>query len=431
MKGYRRTRGAVPVRRPPRGGTLTLGSALGAALTAAALAAGACGGGGTGGGPARRLPVETAIARADTVSVELSSVGSLQARTSARVASQAAGQVATIAAREGSRVERGQVLVRLDARKLEAQLHAARAAAERARAQAENLQRQLERNRELRRKGAISRQAFDDLQSSYDAARAQLQQAEADAALARRRRLDADIRAPFAGRLGERTFDVGDYVREGDPLFTVTDDDTLEVRFEVPESYSDRLEPGSPMQVRTPAVPDRWFDGAVSFVSPTVDPVNRTVTLKAQVPNPDGRLRAGSSADVRLVLERRPGAVVLPEAVLVPRQGRTLVFLVSGGKAVRREVTVGVRATGRVEIRSGVSAGDTVVTAGQQRLQDGAPVAIQGPPAGGSPVRADTAAGADTAASPGTDTAAAGGARATWADTAAPDTTGATPGPGG
>ncbi|HKK27709.1 MAG TPA: efflux RND transporter periplasmic adaptor subunit [Gemmatimonadota bacterium] len=428
MKRHIRTRGEAPVRRSARGGLLRSG--LPAVAAAAALVAGACGGGGTDGGGARQLPVETAIARADTVSVELSSVGSLQAQTSAQVASQAAGQVAAIEAREGSRVEHGEVLMRLDARKLQAQLQAAEAAVERARAQAENLERQLERNRELRQKGAISRQAFDDLQSSYDAARAQLHQAEADAALARRQRLDANIRAPFAGRLGERTFDVGDYVREGDPLFTVTDDDTLEVRFEVPESYSDRLEPGSPMQVRTPVVPGRWFDGAVSFVSPTVDPVNRTVTLKAQVPNPDGRLRAGSSADVRLVLERRPGAVVLPEAVLVPRQGRTLVFLVSGGKAVRREVTVGVRTAGRVEIRSGVTAGDTVVTAGQQRLQDAAPVAIQGRAAGGSPIAADTAAGTDTAASAGTGATSpdTGAARA---DTAAPDPPGTPPGDGG
>lgn len=428
MRRHIRTRGEVPVRRAARGGMLRAG--LPAVAAAAAMAAGACGGGGTGGGGARQLPVETAIARADTVSVELSSVGSLQAQTSAQVASQANGQVATIGAREGSRVERGEVLMRLDARKLQAQLQAAEAAAERARAQAENLERQLERNRELRQKGAISQQAFDDLQSSYDAARAQLHQAEADAALARRHRLDAIIRAPFAGRLGERTFDVGDYVREGDPLFTVTDDDTLEVRFEVPESYADRLEPGSPMQVRTPAVPGRWFDGVVSFVSPTVDPVNRTVTLKAQVPNPDGRLRAGSSADVRLVLERRPGAVVLPEAVLIPRQGRTLVFLVTGGKAVQREVTVGVRTAGRVEIRSGVTAGDTVVTAGQQRLQDGAPVAIQGEAAGGSPIAADTTAGTDTAASAGTGSTSpdTGTARA---DTAAPDTSGASPGDGG
>jgi len=395
VKGHRRTRGGIPVGRASRGGILRSGPA--AAVTAAVLVAGACGGGGGGGATARQLPVETAIARADTVSVELSSVGSLQAQTSAEVASQAKGQVAAIEAREGSRVERGEVLMRLDARKLAAQLQAAEAAAERARAQAKNLERQLERNRELRQKGAISRQAFDDLQAAYDAARAQLHQAEADAALARRQRLDAIIRAPFAGRLGERKFDVGDYVREGDPLFTVTDDDTLEVRFEVPESYADRLEPGSPMQVRTPATPGRWFDGVVSFVSPTVDPVNRTVTLKAQVPNPDGRLRAGSSADVRLVLERRPGAVVLPEAALVPRQGRTLVFVVSGGKAVRREVTVGVRSAGRVEIRSGVAVGDTVVTAGQQRLEDGAAVAIQGPAAGGSPIAAaDTAAAADS-----------------------------------
>ena len=383
------------------------------AAVAAALLATACGVGGDGAAGPRTLPVEVDVARRDTLSIELSAVGTLQAQASAQVASEVDGTVSGIDFEEGSRVPTGKVLVQLDASKLRAALHAAEATAQQARTQSENLQRQVERNQGLLAQGAISKQAFDDLQSSYRSSRAQLDQTEANAALARQQLADATIRAPFAGRVGERTFDVGDYVRKGDPLFTVTDDDTLQVRFTVPEGYSDRLHPGSSMQVKSPNVPDRWFDGQVYFVSPTVDPVNRTMTLKAEVPNPDGKLRSGSSADVRLVLERRSGAIVIPEAAIVPSDQQMLVYLVRDGKARRTPVRVGARTEGRVEILSGVSAGDTVVTAGQQRLEDGAPVRIEGQgaglPAGGRPA-SDSASGSvpDSAARAASDSAARG-----------------------
>ena len=377
-----------------------------AGVAAVAVAIAACGGGGGASSGGQALPVQVTVASLDTLSVEVDAVGTLQAQSEAEVASEVDGTVSRIAFTEGARVADGGLLIQLDGSKLRSAYQAARASAEQARAQEENLQRQVERNRGLLDQGAISKQAFDDLQSSYDAARAQLDQSRANAALARQQLRDASIRAPFEGRVGERTVDVGDYVRKGDPLLTVTDDDTLEVRFTVPESYADRVSVGSPMQVTTPSVSGRWFDGQVYFVSPTVDPQTRSVALKAVVPNPDGELRAGSSADVRLVLERRSGAVVVPEAAVVPRQGESLIFVVRDGKAVRTPVRVGYRTPGRVEIGAGISAGDTIVTAGQQRLQDGMPVRIESSGAGiptdtTSPAPGSAAAVPDTASTAG------------------------------
>ncbi len=400
-----RAGGPIPVGRRVRAGPSRLRSAVAGVVpvSVVALVLAACGGGGGGsqaGGQARSQPVQVSVAATDTISVEVDAVGTLEAQASAEVASQVDGTVSRIDFREGSHVPTGEVLVQLDASKLEASLQAARASAAQAEAQADNLQRQVQRNRELLSQGAISKQAFDDLQSSYQSAEAQLGQARANVALAREQLHDATIRAPFAGRVGERTFDVGDYVRKGDPLFTVTDDDTLQVRFTVPEQYADRVRTGSAMQVQLPGLAGQWFDGTVFFVSPTVDPQNRTMTVKAAVPNQDGRLRPGASADVRLVLERRPRAIVVPEAAIVPEQGRSFVYRVRAGEAERVPVTVGVRSAGRVEIQSGISAGDTVVTAGQQRLSDGSPVRIEG---FGPGVPADTvsAAGTDSASSGG------------------------------
>lgn len=398
--GHRRTDGPPRAARrarstsaaAPRGAAhrwlrqVTVGGVLLTAL--AGVLASACGGGEAASGGERALPVQIAVASRDTLSIEVDAVGTLQAQASAQVASEVDGTVSRIEVLEGAHVPNGKALVQLDASKLAASLEAARAAAEEAKARAGNLERQFERNKQLLSKGAISKQAYDDLGSSYRSAKAQLDQARANVDLARRKLYDATIRAPFAGRVGERRFDVGDYVHAGDPLFTVTDDDTLQVRFTVPEAYVDRLRPGSAMQVKVPSAPGRWFDGQVYFVSPTIDPENRTVTLKANVPNEDGRLRAGSSADVRLVLERRSDAVVVPEAAIVPQGERMIVFAVRGGKAVRVPITAGYRTGDRVEVLSGIGAGDTVVTAGQQRLENGMPVRVEGE---GPGVPSDTA----------------------------------------
>lgn len=352
-----------------RGATVVLAAAL-------ALGLSACGDGEEEGGQARPpTAVEAVVAERDTIQVSVRSVGSLEADAQVEMRAEAEGLVERILFREGETVRRGEVLVLIDQKRLRSEVRAAEAAAERARVEAENLRRQVERNRGLLEGGAISRQAFDDLETRHEVAEAGLGEARAEAAVARERLREATVRAPFAGRAGERAVSPGDFVQRGDSLLTLVADDSLEIGFSVPERYVGRLRVGSPVTLTVQSYPDRAFEGSVTFVSPLVDPTNRTVRLKARVPNVDRALRSGQFANVRLGLERRPDAVVVPEAAVVPRGGRTFVFLVERGTARRREVDVGERSRGIVEVASGVQAGDTVVVAGQQKLQDGSPVA--------------------------------------------------------
>ncbi len=359
------------VSRPP------VARATRAALAGLAALALACGGGAdeADGGP-DATPVEAAVARLDTLSLEVRAVGSLEADAQVEVKPETDGHVTSIHFREGERVEEGDVLVRLDENKLQAQVEAARATVQRTRAEVENLARSVERNDSLLARGAISEQAFDDLQTEYASARARLEEARANLNLAEQRLEDATVRAPFGGRVGARSFDRGDYLRIGDPMFTVVDDQPLEIGFSVPERYLGQLDRGSPVSLTVRSMPGRTVRGEVSFVSPYVDPQSRTVSMKARVPNPGSELRAGQFADVRLQLESRP-AVVVPEAAVVPREGGNVAFVVEGGEARRREVRTGARRPGLVEVLSGVEAGDTVVVAGQQNLQEGSAVEVQ------------------------------------------------------
>lgn len=387
-------------RRTTRGRAVrAAGRALAAGLS---LLLAACGSEGAGAGDGRPpTVVEAVVAERDTIQVSVRSVGSLEAQAQVELRAEAEGRVSRILFVEGEPVRRGQVLLLIDRARLRSETEAAAAAVERARVEAENLERQVERNRELLENGAISRQAYDDLETGFEAARARLAEARAALGVERERLGDATVRAPFDGRTGERGVDPGDFVQRGDPLVTVVADDTLEMAFSVPERYVGRLQPGSPVELRVQSYPDRTFHGSVSFVSPFVDPTNRTVRIKARVPNPAAELRSGQFANVLLGLERRPDAVVVPEAAVVPREGDTFVFLVRDGVANRQTVRLGERSPGIVEVTSGVEAGDTVVVAGQQKLQDGSPVAPEV-----RPLRLEVEASGATAAGAPPDTAA-------------------------
>lgn len=339
------------------------------------LAAGCAGGDEAGReGPPPATTVDVAEARRESVSVRAASVGTLEAERRAELRAEVEGVVAAIPAAEGAAVSRGELLVRLDARELAAQAAAAEAAVERSRTEAENFRARLERNRGLLEAGAISPQALDDLESGYQAAQARTAEAEANLRLARRGLEKAVVRAPFAGRIGARSFYVGDYVREGDVLMELIDDDLLRVAFDLPEEYLGRVEMGSAVAISARSLPGREIPGRVAFVSPRVEPATRTLAIEAEIPNAERLLRPGQFVDVEIELEERPEAVVVPEEAVVPRGGENFVFVVADGKAELREVTLGERAPGRVEVVSGLAAGERVVVAGQQKIQDGSPV---------------------------------------------------------
>jgi membrane fusion protein (multidrug efflux system) len=178
--------------------------------------------------------------------------------------------------------------------------------------------------------------------------------------------------------------------------------------FQVPERYAERLKLRQEVTFRVAALPGREFTGRVDFVDPVVQLPGRTITVKAQVPNPRRELQAGMFIEARLATDVRPDAVVIAEDAVLPLQGTNYVWVVSDGKATRRQVDLGVRTPGFVEARTGVEAGEQIVVGGQERLAEGAPVAAtlvdRGPtrPASGRESVGDTtASGGDTAVAEG------------------------------
>ncbi|WP_189987198.1 efflux RND transporter periplasmic adaptor subunit [Thalassobaculum fulvum] len=323
-------------------------------------------------GPKRAgVAVETAAAAVDTVVEDIRAFGTLVANESVVVSPEIPGRVARINFQEAERVEAGQVLVELDAEILKAEL--ARAQSDLALARANS-----ERASTLARQGTGTLRARDEASAAYQAAQANLVLAEA-------RLSKSVITAPFAGVVGFRAISVGAYVSPGDRIVELASIDPLKVEFRVSEVFLPHLKVGLPVRMTVDARPGESIDGEIVAVDPIVDVNGRAVRLRAHVRNPEGRLLPGMFARIRIVVEERPQAVLVPEAAVFRADGGLFVYRVDGGKAVRTAVAIGRRLPGRVEVLDGIDRDTVVVTAGHQRLRDGSKVVVvSGPGAAGA-----------------------------------------------
>jgi membrane fusion protein (multidrug efflux system) len=350
-----------------------------AVLLALSLAAAGCRSSGDASTkPAEKaVPVEIAAVGVEDVDVTIHAVGTLEAEQSVRIQPKRAGRVVELGMQEGVRVAAGTVLVRLEDRDLRARLDQARANATELEVRAVNARRQFERTRQLRDEGIAALQQFDDLKAELDRSTAALDVARANVAFAEAELAETVIAAPFDGIVGRQLVDVGAFVRDGDTLTTIVDADPVEIVFAIPERHAPELRTGQAVTVTVASHAARAFPGTVSFIDPAVDPVNRTVLVKAILPNPDLALRPGQFSTVALTLARHAGALVVPEEALVPAGDKTYVYVVEDGRARAREVTLGVRLPGRAEIVDGLVPTARIVRVGHEKLRVDTPSVVE------------------------------------------------------
>lgn len=317
------------------------------------------------------MPVKTAPVIRETLNVEVTAVGTLRADETVIIRPEIAGRVATIHFKEGQTVSAGDPLVTLDQDEYKAQLAGSTA-------QVGLDESSYRRLQDLDRKNLTSQQNLDEARAKLDASRAQQE--------LNRVRLDKTvIRAPFAGTVGLRLVSPGAYVKPGDDIANLESLGAMKLDFRVPETYLARLGVGQTLTARMDAYPDQGFEGTIYAIDPALDPETRTVLLRARLPNKGNKLRPGLFARVSLILERRENALVAPEQAIVPVGQKTFVYRVIDGKAVMTPVKLGLRRPGQVEILEGLSAGDLVVTDGQLKIRDGAPVTVPPGPGTQSP----------------------------------------------
>ncbi|MBW2241668.1 MAG: efflux RND transporter periplasmic adaptor subunit [Deltaproteobacteria bacterium] len=309
-------------------------------------------------------PTAVVVARATTIAFPLvvEGLGTARANESVDIRPEVSKSIRAIHFEEGERVEAGQLLVQLDNAEALADVAEARA-------NLVDFENQVRRARELFESRTVSESERDQRIAQRDAARAKLGAAEA-------RLAHADIRAPFAGRLGLRHVSLGSLVTPATVITTLDDTGTIKLDFDVPETSIARLATDLPVEARSAAWPDTTFRGRVATIGTRVDPVSRTVTVRARVPNGDGRLRPGMFLTVALLREDVT-ALVVPEQAVVPEQSRQFVFVVGEDQTViKREVRTGRRRPGLVEILAGITEGEQVIVEGTQKVRPGGAVLI-------------------------------------------------------
>ena len=383
---------------------------------AGAGGAGAPAGGGATAGAGRPVAVEAVTVRKMALPDDADAVGSLKSRQSVMLRPEVGGRITQLNFHDGQRVRRGQVLVQLDDQLPRAQIQQSQA--ELSIAQANH-----KRNQELVAQGFISQRSVDESAANLEVAQAKLALAQATA-----QRLK--IVAPFDGIAGIRGVNVGDYLKDGADIVNIEDLDAVYVDFRLPERLQSKVRPGQTAQVTFDALPGVRYAALVQAISPQIDADGRAIAVRGCIDNRRLQLRPGMFARVTTVFSERSDALVVPEEAIVPDGTSPYVLKVVEGKEPGSKVTrrtpvqLGVRSPGWVEILDGLSAGDLVVTAGQQRIRkDGTEVRVvelgkQGN-GGAAAAAARPASGASGAATGAGPKAAAG------ADAPAPNTSAA------
>jgi RND family efflux transporter MFP subunit len=357
------------------------------------------------------IAVSAAPAAEEPIARFIRATGSLMAQDEAEVAAEVAGRVVATPVERGTAVTQGSELIRLssaetDAQAKEAEANAAQIAArlgmvdganfdpnmmpevQNAKASFELAESEFNRIKSLLDQKVVSQSEFDQRRTQMEAARQQLeaarngaaqqyqalQSARARVSLAHKALADTVVRAPFNGLVAERVVAVGDYVTKGMKVAIVVRVNPLRVQLTVPEQFVSAVSVGAPVSFQVDAYPGRSFVGKVRYLSPTLQATQRALIVEAVVANPANELKPGLFATALIEQPDRTPGVVVPTAAVHTAGGTSRVYVVAGDHVEERVVTVGATVEAKVEITSGLKAGERVATQNVAQLVDGARV---------------------------------------------------------
>lgn len=351
-------------------------------------------GGGFGGGGFRPpMSVEVGTPTKGDISAQLNIVGNLIGEATVDVVPRTAGRLVSVNVKLGDRVARGQLLAKIEDQEVNEQVKQAEASY--AVAQATIRQREadlkfaeinLERSKNLFQRQLLPRQSLDDAEArqsasaaQLDLSRAQFSQAEARLEELRIAKGNTSIVSPVNGFVGKRHADPGAWASSQTPVVSVVDISSVRLVANVVERDLRLVNTGDPALVEVDAFPGESFRGRIARVAPVLDPATRTAEIEIEVPNAGFRLKPGMYARMSVTIDSRTGATLVPKASIVDYAGKRGVFtMTSDNKAQFMPVEIGIEDETRVEARSGVAAGDTVVTGGASSLRNGDTLVLAG-----------------------------------------------------
>ncbi|MBI1260909.1 MAG: efflux RND transporter periplasmic adaptor subunit [Rhizobiales bacterium] len=302
--------------------------------------------------------VETEVAAISPVEINVSAIGSLEADQSIVMTAEIAGTITGIDFTDGQKLSKGDEVVTLDSDSLKAKLMQAEARLALAKANHQRAQ-------NLFARGSGTARARDEALN-------ELKSSQADVAAAKSDFDKATISAPFDGTVGLRQISLGQYIEPGDPIVTLADLEHLRIDFRVSEIYLTSVAKGQDVELTFDARPGERFRGLISAIDPVVDADGRALRVRAELDNQEGKLRPGLFGRVNVITLTRNSIVIPEESIIASKSGNSAVFVVGDDLVAHmREVKLGERLPGRVEVLSGLEAGERVIFSGQLKVRDG------------------------------------------------------------
>ena len=308
------------------------------------------------------VPVEAAVATRGSISAFFSGTATLEAEEEAFVVAKAGGIVEQIFVEEGSYVDAGTPLAKLDDQRLALDM-------ERARVTLEQLEREAARQKEMFEKQLVSAEEYEAVRSNYDAQKAAFDLTELQVKYTM-------VRAPISGVISERFIKVGNMVQTNAQTFRITDFDPLLAVLYVPERELNKLRVGQRAEVRVDAMAGDVFPGRIKRVSPIVDPETGTFKVTVEVSDRSRQLKPGMFGRVNIVYETRTDAILVPRNAVLTEDDEQTVFAIRDSLAHRTQVVTGFADASMIELVQGVAEGDQVITIGQNNLRDSAHVVV-------------------------------------------------------
>ena len=327
-------------------------------------------------------PVKVFKATRQRISEKLFYTGLIEAWNKINITPDVGGKIAKIYVEEGDRVQKDQLLAELDTRAIRLQLEQAKAGLAVAEANYRDAQRNMQRMERLKTENAVSEQQYEQLKLAFDAADAQLQQARAALNLANHN-LDVSImKAPFSGVIASKNAEVGDVINPlmggfspSSGVLTLMDFSRVKIEIEVSSQDIPRIKKGMAALMRVDAFPDRIFPGRVSVVNLTADPMTRKFGVQITANNPGLMLRPNTFGEVTLEISTHEDALVIPQIAVLENK---YVFVVQDDNTVaRKEISLGLQNTDRVEVLSGIEEEDLVVVEGNYGLEEGSKIEVK------------------------------------------------------
>ncbi len=309
----------------------------------------------------KTVSVEALVIRADTLIDRFRTIGNMVADEEVKLKPEVSGKITRIYFREGQRVGKGVLLVKLNDAELQAQLKKA--------IQKEDLLAKIEeRQRLLMKNNNISREDYEKAASDLEIQKSEIDYIKAE--------IDkTEIKAPFGGILGLRKVSEGAYVTTQDEITSIQKTDMLKIDFSIPQKYYNKVKPGT--KIAFYVQPENTKYEAVVYASePYVEASSRSLNLRAKIRNPKNMLMPGIFVEVEIELSKSDKSVMIPTQALVPDAASEKAYIYRGGKAVSVDVKSGIRTENRVEIVEGLSVGDTVICSGIIQLKPGAAVKL-------------------------------------------------------